>query len=66
VVGYEPSTATRKTYTNSNLNEPRIDRAGREHHLVGARLDEDDRDGGADQPHQRPLQGEHAGRRNGR
>lgn len=29
VVGYEPSTATRKTYTNTNLNEPRIDRAGR-------------------------------------
>ena len=25
----EPGTATRKTYTNANLNEPRIDRAGR-------------------------------------
>src|SRR2546425_474383 len=29
VVGYEPATATLKTYTNPNLNEPRIDRAGR-------------------------------------
>jgi hypothetical protein len=29
VVGYQPSTGTRKTYTNPNLNEPRIDRAGR-------------------------------------
>src|SRR5712691_5077706 len=29
VVGYEPSTGTRKTYTDANLNEPRIDRAGR-------------------------------------
>ncbi len=29
IVGYEPSTGTRKTYTNSSLNEPRIDRAGR-------------------------------------
>src|SRR5712691_7518823 len=29
VVGYEPATGTLKTYTNSNLNEPRIDRAGR-------------------------------------
>ncbi len=29
VVGYEPSTGTRKTYTNTNVNEPRIDRAGR-------------------------------------
>jgi len=29
IVGYEPSTGTLKTYTNANLNEPRIDRAGR-------------------------------------
>jgi concanavalin A-like lectin/glucanase superfamily protein/Big-like domain-containing protein/purple acid phosphatase-like protein len=29
VVGFEPATDTRKTYTNSGLNEPRIDRAGR-------------------------------------
>jgi hypothetical protein len=29
VVGFEPATNTRKTYTNSGLNEPRIDRAGR-------------------------------------
>ena len=29
VVGYEPATATLKTYTNPNLNEPRIDRGGR-------------------------------------
>ena len=29
IVGYEPSTGTKKTYTNSGLNEPRIDRAGR-------------------------------------
>ena len=29
VVGYEPSTGTRKTYTNPDINEPRIDRAGR-------------------------------------
>ncbi|MBI2116975.1 MAG: hypothetical protein HYT85_18110 [candidate division NC10 bacterium] len=29
VVGYEPSTRTLKTYTNSGVNEPRIDRAGR-------------------------------------
>jgi hypothetical protein len=29
VVGYEPATGTKKTYTNGNLNEPRIDRAGR-------------------------------------
>jgi len=29
IVGYEPSTGTAKTYTNANLNEPRIDRAGR-------------------------------------
>lgn len=26
IVGYEPSTGTKKTYTNSGLNEPRIDR----------------------------------------
>lgn len=29
IVGYEPTTSTKKTYTNSGLNEPRIDRAGR-------------------------------------
>ncbi|MGE0453569.1 MAG: Ig-like domain-containing protein [Vicinamibacteria bacterium] len=29
IVGYEPASGVRKTYTNSNLNEPRIDRAGR-------------------------------------
>jgi hypothetical protein len=29
VVGYEPSSGTRKTYTNDNINEPRIDRGGR-------------------------------------
>lgn len=29
VVGYQPATGTRKTYTNAGLNEPRIDRAGR-------------------------------------
>ena len=29
VVGYEPATGTRKTFTDPNLNEPRIDRAGR-------------------------------------
>ncbi|MBI2468899.1 MAG: hypothetical protein HYV62_13990 [Candidatus Rokubacteria bacterium] len=29
VVGYEPATGTLKTYTNANLNEPRVDRAGR-------------------------------------
>ncbi len=29
VVGYEPSTGTLRTYTNTGLNEPRIDRAGR-------------------------------------
>lgn len=29
IVGYEPSTGTKKTYTNADLNEPRIDRAGR-------------------------------------
>ncbi|HEY2943403.1 MAG TPA: hypothetical protein VGN09_13290, partial [Vicinamibacteria bacterium] len=29
IVGYEPSTGTLKTYTNANLNEPRIDRGGR-------------------------------------
>jgi hypothetical protein len=28
-VGYAPATGTLKTYTNANLNEPRIDRAGR-------------------------------------
>lgn len=28
-VAYEPGTATLKTYTNADLNEPRIDRAGR-------------------------------------
>ena len=31
--------------------------------LVGARLDEDDGTGRADQPHQRALQRQHAGRR---
>lgn len=29
VVGYEPATGTLKTHTDPNLNEPRIDRAGR-------------------------------------
>jgi len=29
IVAYLPATATRKTYTNPGLNEPRIDRAGR-------------------------------------
>jgi hypothetical protein len=29
VVGYEPRTGIKKTYTNFDLNEPRIDRAGR-------------------------------------
>ena len=29
MVAFEPSTGTRKTYTNPNMNEPRIDRAGR-------------------------------------
>jgi hypothetical protein len=29
VVGYEPSTGIKKTYSNVNLNEPRIDRGGR-------------------------------------
>ncbi|PYQ06138.1 MAG: hypothetical protein DMF83_13015 [Acidobacteria bacterium] len=29
IVGYEPSTGTKKTYTNADLNEPRVDRAGR-------------------------------------
>jgi concanavalin A-like lectin/glucanase superfamily protein/Big-like domain-containing protein len=29
VVGYEPGTGTLRTYTNANLNEPRVDRAGR-------------------------------------
>ena len=29
IVGYEPTTTTKKTYTNSGLNEPRIDRGGR-------------------------------------
>ncbi|HEV8150859.1 MAG TPA: Ig-like domain-containing protein, partial [Gemmatimonadales bacterium] len=29
IVAFEPSTNTKKTYTNSGLNEPRIDRAGR-------------------------------------
>ncbi len=29
IVGYEPSSGLRKTYTNASLNEPRIDRAGR-------------------------------------
>jgi hypothetical protein len=29
IVGYEPASGLRKTYTNPNLNEPRIDRAGR-------------------------------------
>jgi hypothetical protein len=36
VVGYEPSTGTKKTYTNAQLNEPRIDRAGR---YVGISMD---------------------------
>ena len=29
VVGYEPGTGAKKTYTNADLNEPRLDRAGR-------------------------------------
>jgi concanavalin A-like lectin/glucanase superfamily protein/Big-like domain-containing protein/purple acid phosphatase-like protein len=29
IVGYEPNTGTLRTYTNANLNEPRVDRAGR-------------------------------------
>ncbi len=29
VVGYEPATGTLKTYTNTGIDEPRIDRAGR-------------------------------------
>jgi VanZ family protein len=29
IVGYEPSTGTRKTYVDAGVNEPRIDRAGR-------------------------------------
>ncbi len=29
IVGYEPSSGTKKIYTNPALNEPRIDRAGR-------------------------------------
>src|SRR6185503_7221243 len=29
MVAFEPSTGTKKTYTNANMNEPRIDRAGR-------------------------------------
>lgn len=36
VVGYEPATGTRKTHSNPDLNEPRIDRAGR---YVGIVLD---------------------------
>jgi len=35
IVGYEPATGTLKTYTNTNINEPRIDRAGR---YIGASL----------------------------
>jgi hypothetical protein len=29
IVGYEPSTGAKKTYTDAGLNEPRVDRAGR-------------------------------------
>ena len=29
MVAYEPATGVKKTYTNANMNEPRIDRAGR-------------------------------------
>jgi hypothetical protein len=36
IVGYEPGTGITKTYTNANLNEPRIDRAGR---YVGVSMD---------------------------
>jgi hypothetical protein len=36
VVGYSPRTGTKKTYTNPNLNEPRVDRAGR---YVGISMD---------------------------
>ncbi len=36
IVGYQPGTATRKTYTNGAMNEPRIDRAGR---YVGISMD---------------------------
>ena len=39
------------------------DDRGQRHQLVGARFDEDDRAGGADQPHQRALQRQNARRR---
>jgi hypothetical protein len=29
MVAFEPATSTKKTYTNANMNEPRIDRGGR-------------------------------------
>ena len=37
VVGYEPATATLKTFTDSGIDEPRIDRAGRYVGLTKAR-----------------------------
>src|SRR6266480_1328040 len=37
VVGYEPATATLKTFTDSGIDEPRIDRAGRYVGLTMAR-----------------------------
>ena len=49
----------------SRIRKPvakKITASGKRRQLVGARLDEDDGAGRADQPHQRALQREHAGR----
>ena len=40
----------------------KITDGGKRREFIGAGFDEDDRAGGADQPHQRALQREHAGR----